>query len=78
MVPSASACGATPSIAPLHEVPRMIFIPSTWVSFLYAAMASWAPHFESSTTSSSMRPSIPPAALISSTAICLAWLATVP
>ena len=76
--PSSSARGAAPSIAPLHEVPRMIFTPSTSVSFLYAVIASWALHLESSTTSSNMRPFMPPASLISSTAICLAWLATVP
>ena len=32
--PSFSARGATPSIAPLHEVPRMILIPSTLVRLL--------------------------------------------
>ena len=32
--PSFSARGATPSIAPLHEVPRMILTPSTLVSLL--------------------------------------------
>ena len=29
ITPSASARGAAPSIAPLHEVPRIIFMPST-------------------------------------------------
>ena len=78
MTPSASASGAAPSIAPLHDVPRMIFTPSTSVSLWYAVIALWALHWESSTTSSSRRPSMPPAALISSAAICFAWLATVP
>ena len=78
MTPSASASGATPSMAPLHEVPRMIFTPSTSVSFRYAVMASCALHLESSTMNSSGRPFTPPAALISSSAICFAWLATVP
>ena len=78
ITPSSSANGAAPSIAPLHDVPRIIFTPSTSVSLLYAVMASCAPHFESSTTSSIMRPLTPPAALISSTASCFAWLATVP
>ena len=31
--PSASAKGAAPSMAPLHDVPRMILTPSTLVSF---------------------------------------------
>ena len=72
MVRSASARGAAPSMAPLHDVPRMIFRPSTSVSLLYAVTASAALHLESSTMSSSLRPLMPPAALISSAAICLA------
>ena len=78
IVPSSSAKGAAPSIAPLQDVPKMILTSSTSVSLLYAVMASWALHFESSTTNSIMRPLTPPAALISSTASCLAWFATVP
>ena len=78
MVPSASANGAAPSIAPLQEVPRIILTPSTSVNLLYAVIASWALHLESSTTSSNILPLMPPAALISSTANCLAWLETVP
>ena len=72
MTPSFSARGAAPSIAPLHVAPRMILTPSTSVSLLYAVMASCAEHLESSTMSSSIRPSMPPAALISSTARSLA------
>ena len=56
----------------------MILMPSTSVSLLYAVMASCALHLESSTTSSNIFPLMPPAALISSTASCLAWFATVP
>ena len=76
--PSRSASLAAPSIAPLHDGPRMIFTPSTSVSLLYAVIESCALHFESSTMSSSIRPLMPPAALISLTAICLAWIATRP
>ena len=32
IIPSASARGAAPSMAPLQEVPRIIFMPSTSVS----------------------------------------------
>ena len=78
ITPSASASGATPSMAPLHDVPSITLMPSTSVSFLYAAIAPWALHCESSTTSSNRRPSTPPAAFISSAAICLDWFATVP
>ena len=48
-----------------REVPSMIFTPFTSVSLLYASTASAALHFESSTMSSSLRPLMPPAALIS-------------
>ena len=78
ITPSASASGANPSIAPLHDVPRMILTPSTSVSFWYAVIALCALHCESSTTRSRRRPSMPPAALISSAAICFDWFATVP
>ena len=78
ITPSSTASGAAPSIAPLHVVPRMIFTPSTSVSFLYAVIASAALHFESSITSSSGRPFMPPLALISSSASCLAFTIGLP
>ena len=78
ITPSLSARGAAPSMAPLHEVPRMIFTPSTSVSLRYAVMESCALHFSSSTISFSILPFMPPAAFISSAAICLACTATVP